>query len=263
MSRSPWLLCRTRRPEAPLRMYCLPHSGGSAGEFLMWAGRLPEVEVWGLQLPGHGSRMMEPAHTSMPELVAAIVAEVEFAAPYVLFGHSLGAGVAYEVTVALRELGAPLPSALVLSSFAAPDRQRRESALGGLDDRSLIAELEEQFGTLPEELREDPDWLELAVDTLRADLLIVDGYRPSQARPLPCPLLVLGGSDDQMVSEADLAAWSSRTTADFRLRTIPGGHFYFREDSNDFHSYLADQLLRFAGGAVPGSAALGSAASVP
>lgn len=262
MSRSSWLLCRIRRPEAPLRMYCLAHSGGSAGEFLMWAEQLPEVEVWGLQLPGHGSRMMERAHTAMPELVAAIVAEVEFSAPYVLFGHSLGAGIAYEVTLALRELGAALPQALILSSFAAPDRQRRDSELAGLDDQALIAELEEQFGPLPEELREDPDWLELAIGTLRADLRIVDDYRPSQAEALPCPLLVLGGSDDQMVSEADLSAWSSRTTGDFRLRMSPGGHFHFREDSNDFHSYLADQLLRFAGGAVPGSAALGPAAPV-
>lgn len=263
MSRSPWLLCRIRRPQAPLRMYCLAHSGGSPGEYLMWAEHLPEVEVWGVQLPGHGSRMMtEQAHTAMPDLVRAIVAEVEFAAPYVLFGHSLGAGIAYEVTVALRELGARLPSALVLSSFAAPDRQRRDSELAGLDDQALIAGLEEQFGPLPDELREDPDWLQLAIATLRADLRIVEDYQPSEAEPLPCPLLVLGGSDDPTVSEADLSAWSSATTDDFRLRMAPGGHFHFREDSDDFHSYLADQLLRVAGRAVPGTAALGSAASV-
>jgi surfactin synthase thioesterase subunit len=258
---SRWLLCRVPRPEASLRMYCLAHSGGSAGEYLMWADWLPDVEVWGLQLPGHGARMMEPAHTSMPDLVADVVSEVEFSAPYVLFGHSLGAGIAYEVAAALRERGAALPAALVLSAFAAPGRQR-ESELAALDERVLLAHLEEQFGPLPDELRDDPDWLEMTVEMLRADLRIVDSYRPTDTAPLPCPVLVLGGSDDQTVPEADLAAWRPHTTDDFRLRLLPGGHFYFREDSDDFHTYLADQLRRLAGGAVPGSAALGSAAPV-
>ncbi|MBV9823305.1 MAG: thioesterase [Actinobacteria bacterium] len=258
---NPWLLRRLPRPEAPLRMYCLAHSGGSPGEYLMWAERLPDVEVWGLQLPGHGARMMEPAHTAMPELVADLVAGVDFTAPYVLFGHSLGAAIAYEVAVALRERGAALPTALVLSSFAAPGRHR-STELAHLDEAVLLASLEEQFGPLPDELRDDPDWLEMTVETLRADLRIVDSYRPTETDPLPCPLLVLGGSADDTVTETDLAAWRPRTTDDFRLHLLPGGHFYFREDSDDFHTYLADQLRRLAGGAVPGSAALGSAAPV-
>lgn len=258
---SGWLLRRTPKPEAPLRMYCLAHSGGSVGEYLMWSEWLPDVEVWGLQLPGHGARMTEPAHTAMPELVQEIVSEVEFIAPYVLFGHSLGAGIAYEVAVARRERGATPPTALVLSAFAAPGRQR-ESELADLDEQVLLASLEDQFGPLPEELRDDPDWLEMTVEMLRADLRIVDGYRPTGTAPLPCPLLVLGGSDDDTLTESDLAAWRAHTTDDFRLHLLPGGHFYFREDSDDFHTYLADQLRRLAGGAVPGSAALGSAAPV-
>src|SRR5205823_943244 len=93
---TPWLVCRQRRPEAAMRLYCLPHSGGSAGEYVRWSDGLPGVEVWGVQLPGRGQRVGEPPLTRMPALVAALVASVPFRPPFALFGHSLGGLVAYE-----------------------------------------------------------------------------------------------------------------------------------------------------------------------
>src|SRR2546421_456760 len=92
-----WLACRERRPDAAFRLYCFPHSGGSAGEFVRWADQMPDVEVFGVQLPGRGGRYQEPAFTRMSSLVEAMVAQVPFHGPFVFFGHSLGALVAYEV----------------------------------------------------------------------------------------------------------------------------------------------------------------------
>ncbi|MBC3842411.1 thioesterase [Streptacidiphilus sp. 4-A2] len=108
--RSPWLLCREPRPQARMRLYCLPHSGGSAGEFLFWADGLPGYEVWGVQPPGRGERIEEEPYTAMPELVRALADEAEFTGPYALFGHSLGAAVAYELASELRARGRELPA---------------------------------------------------------------------------------------------------------------------------------------------------------
>lgn len=243
---SRWLLCRRRRPEAVARLYCLPHSGGSAGEFLFWSDALADIEVWGLQLPGHGDRRMEPPLTTMPQVVAAIADSVRFVPPYALFGHSLGAAVGYELALELRARGGPLPERLYVSSREPPHRHSPDPALLSLTDDELIEELGQQYGDIPDELSDDPDWRALVLGSLRADLSIIAGYHPSAALPLPCPIVAMGGRCDPTVSEEDLCAWDSCTTGTFGLRMFAGGHFYFREQDNDIHRYFAADLARAA-----------------
>jgi surfactin synthase thioesterase subunit len=243
---SPWLLCRTRRPTAAVRLYCLPYSGGSAGEFLFWSDALPDFEVWGVQPPGRGSRIEDQPFTSMPDLVAALADEVKPEPPYVLFGHSLGAAVSYELVLALRARGLPLPERLYLSAHRAPHLTRPGGKLADLNDDALLAEIEDQNDPLPAELRDDPDWRELTLGGLRADLRIVDTYAPGQSDPLPGPVIVMGGTQDPTVSEADLRAWRPCTTGTFELRMFAGGHFYFREHLDDIHRQFTADLAGLA-----------------
>lgn len=265
-TRSRWLLCRQRRPAAATRLYCFPHSGGSAGEYMRWSDRLPGSEVWGLQLPGRGSRLDEAPPTTMRELVDAIVAEVDFAAPYAFFGHSLGALVAYETAVVLRDRGMPGPQQLYLSAYGAPHLHRPGPAVHMLDGPELLAAVEQQYGPLPPELHEDPELCQLVLQGLRADLTIVATYRHRPADPLSCPVVVLGGSEDEETTPR-LAAWRGYATGSFDLRIFPGDHFYFRDSPDDTLGFLAaslaqpDQAQRDQR-AVPRPGALGPAAAV-
>lgn len=239
---SRWLLRRTPRPDAAIRLYCFPHSGGSAGEFLFWSDDLPDYEVWGAQPPGRGSRLGERPFTSMPELVRAIADEAEFTAPYALFGHSLGAAAAYELALELRKRGRPLPQRLYVSSHEAPHLHRTTPSSPAPDDATLLAELESQYGPVPEELRDDPQWRALTLDGLRADLHIVATYQPTPADPLPCPIVAMGGTRDAAVTQDELAAWRAYTAGDFELRMFAGGHFYFREEHHGIQRHFAADL---------------------
>ncbi len=259
---SRWLLCRHRRPEAAMRLYCFPHSGGSAGEYLRWADQLPDVEVWGLQLPGRGNRIGDTPLTTMSSLVQSLLAEVDFGRPYAFFGHSLGALVAYETARALRQRGIAGPEALLLSAYGAPHLHRPGPAMHELDGPSLLLAVEQEFGPLPDELREDPELFELVLTGLRADLAIVATYQSTSAEPLACPVVVLGGRDDQD-TEPDLAAWSRYTTGRFDLRMFPGDHFYFREHLNDVLSLLGRSLAELSHGALPRTGAHGPAPTIP
>jgi surfactin synthase thioesterase subunit len=239
VTRSRWLLCRRRRPEAASRLYCFPHSGGSAGEYVRWSDALPDTEVWGLQPPGRGRRLHEHAHASMTDLVEAIVAEAAFQPPYSLFGHSLGALVAYETALLLRERGLPGPDRLILSAYGAPHLHRPGRPMHELDDRGLLEAVEREYGMLPR--FDDAELSALVLAGLRADLTIVATYRTAPAEPLECALTVVGGADDAETPDR-LAAWHERTTGPFDLRLFPGGHFYFRERPDDLMRFLARTL---------------------
>ncbi len=229
MSPAPsWLACRLRRPEASVRLYCFPHSGGSVGEYVRWADALPDIEVWGVQLPGRGARAEEAPFTRVREVVDSLVGAVDFGTSFAFFGHSLGALVAFETARRLREQGRPPPGWLFLSAAPAPQLPPRGIPASHLDEDGLLTALEPSYGELAVELREDAELRELILPGLRADLALVESYQHAPGAPLACAMAVLGGVQDDLTRE-ELEPWRVHTTGPFSLHLLPGGHFYLRE----------------------------------
>lgn len=222
-----WFVQGPPRPGGQ-RLFCFPHGGGSAAEFIRWGRHLPRVELSAVQLPGRGTRLSEPALTSMDDVVAALTDVVPTTVPYSMFGHSLGALVAYEVTRALWRAGRPLPDRLIVSGFPAPSTPRTQSPVHPLPDEELIAEVGRRHGGLPEEVLGDAELKCLLARYLRADYQVLETYQWRPSDPLPVPVTVFGGRDDK-ISEADLRAWQGHTTEEITLRMFAGDHFYFRQ----------------------------------
>ncbi|RKH48181.1 thioesterase [Corallococcus sicarius] len=236
-----WLACRLRRPEAPVRLFCFPHSGGSAGEYVRWADALPDIEVWGVQLPGRGARAEETPFSRMRELVDTLVAEVDFGTSFAFFGHSLGALVAFETARRLRDLGRTPPDRLFLSAAPAPQLPPRGIPASHLDDDGLITALAPTYGELAVELREDAELRELLLPGLRADLAVVESYRHEPHAPLDCAMTVTGGTQDDLTRE-ELEPWRVHTTGPFDFHLLPGGHFYLREQKDSLLRLVAEAL---------------------
>jgi pyochelin biosynthesis protein PchC len=90
-------------PGAP-RLVCLPFAGGSASFFHPLSAALPDVEVLAAQYPGRQDRLSEPPVADLGAMADAVAAEQPAdSARTVLFGHSVGALVAYEVARRLIE----------------------------------------------------------------------------------------------------------------------------------------------------------------
>ncbi|CAM3272853.1 alpha/beta fold hydrolase [Stackebrandtia soli] len=237
-----WLLSRRQDPAARQRLYCFPHSGGAAGEYMAWSDPLPGTEVWAVQLPGRGSRFSESHLTSVDDIVKAMIAEVDFQPPYTLFGHSFGALLAFEVARGLAAAGRPAPERLILSACGAPETlDIRDTPLYMLDDDAFVSEMERLYGTMPSEIRDDPDVRALALPSLRSDMRAAEDYRFVDGNPLSTPIVALGGRDDYE-DEPKLAAWARHTRAAFSSRMFAGGHFYFRDRPDDFFAELARLL---------------------
>ncbi|MFF3412465.1 thioesterase II family protein [Streptomyces sp. NPDC002742] len=229
-----------------IALMCLPYAGAGASLFRPWREQPDRAfQVTPIQLPGREERFIEDPYTSVGEAAAGCAERVTAAAQgrqFALFGHSFGAVIAYETARLLVADGAPLPQRLIVSGAAAPGVARPYLGVDGLSDDELV----ERVGALAgydHEAFADPDLRELIVPALRADMAINETYRPGTVDPLPVPITVLRGMDDDLVTRMDAELWSGHTTAGYELLDMPGGHMYFAEDWQGLWAKL-DVVLR-------------------
>lgn len=225
-----WFRVYRPAPAARVRLICLPHAGGAASFYRSWPGCFPpSVEVVAVQPPGREDRLDDAFCEGMAGLVENLsdAMSVLCDRPYVLFGHSMGAAVAFELCVALRRRGRRLPLHLVVSGREAPCRHRGGTVHLG-DDASLCAELRRLNGTVSA-LMDNADWRSLVLPAIRSDYHAIETYRPSSGSPLPVPITALAGDSDHELLPGDVEAWRAWTAASFDLRRFSGGHFYLNE----------------------------------
>ncbi|MET8164422.1 alpha/beta fold hydrolase [Streptomyces sp. NPDC005329] len=239
---SPWIRRYAPAPEAPVRLVCLPHAGGSATFYSGLARRLaPDVDVLAVQYPGRLERRAEAPMKELAALAEALVAELTpwTDRAFALFGHSLGAMAAFETARRLEAVGRP-PVALFVSGRGAPSLHRREFG-PQLDDALLLRQMRGLGGTDPRVFA-DEELMRLALPVIRADYRMVEDYRYVPGPPLGCLVTALNGRTDPKVSAPGVDAWRHHTTASFDSLTFPGGHFYLVDRHEEVTTALTDRL---------------------
>ncbi|MFJ6793785.1 thioesterase II family protein [Streptomyces sp. NPDC091268] len=239
-----------------LRLFVLHHAGGSHLAYTAWVEHFPaHWDVCLLEAPGRGPLSAVPALLGTADLAAYLLQDLApwLDAPYAFFGHSMGALVAYEMTLQAVESGLEAPVWLGISACESPFEEEAPAGpllhtMPGPDLRAALAAM----GGLPAAILEDEDVWALYEPRLRADFQLVESWRPRPAGrsriPVPCSLF--GGEDDHVVTPAQLAAWSAGTDRLIGEHLYPGAHFYWEDQV----PLIAAQIVEEVDTADPGLA---------
>lgn len=245
--RGRWFQPEESDPEASVRLFLFPFAGGNAAMYREWLDLLPAaVAAQAVQLPGRVDRRLETAFTEMEPLVDAMCeafcAELDDR-PYAVFGHSMGALLAYRLALAMQREGrAPI---LLSSAGWAPEgfTVPTEEQVGLPQDE--LVQWVVSLGSVPAELYQDPEVLALAMPPTRADLRICVDYRNDGAR-MSCPVVTYTGKSDPLVASEAMASWEPRCSGYLGNCEFPGGHFFIYHEALAITTDLARHLHRCA-----------------
>jgi surfactin synthase thioesterase subunit len=213
-----------------MRLFCLPHAGGSAVFYRPWAKEIsPAVEVHTVQYPGRADRMADAFVTDAHQLARLIAGAMAplMDRPAALFGHSMGAVLGYEVARLLQERGAA-PVHVFASGTRPPHDRGDERRVSDLDDDGVVEEIVKMGGSDAEALRE-PELRELVLPYIRNDFTLIEDYAHRDGTRLAVPLTAIIGDSDPHVSPEQARGWAQATDGRFALKVLPGGHFYLTD----------------------------------
>jgi surfactin synthase thioesterase subunit len=213
-------------PDAHGQLVCLPHAGGSAAYFFPLSRALtPDIAVRSVQYPGHQDRRDERCIESIFDLATEVVAALMPVAdrPTALFGHSMGAILAFEIARLLEARGVQ-PSALFVSGRRAPSLHR-DGTVHLRDDAGIIDEVRRLGGT-DSAILGDEDLLRMALPAIRSDFKAAETYRFRPGDLLATPIFAHVGDQDPQATIEEVRAWADHTSTHFELTVHDGGHFY-------------------------------------
>ncbi len=240
----PWIPFRRPNPLARLRLFCFPYAGGGASAFCAWAGGLPGgIEVCPVQLPGREHRFQEPPFTCLEPLIEALAGALipYLDLPFGFFGHSMGGLIAFELARRLRKKKGPCPAHLFVSGRRAPQVPDDDEPFYTLPDPEFVTKLRQLNGT-PEEVFRNANLMDFLLPTLKADFAVCETYVHRDEAPLDCPISIFGGLEDADVTRDELAVWRCHTRGRFRLRMLPGNHFFIHSSRSLLLRAVAEDL---------------------
>lgn len=240
-----WLPLDNRRPTAHVRLFCFPYAGGGAALFRPWATDLPStIDVQPVQLPGREGRLRDRPFTSMTTVVPAVADAIEarLDQPFALFGHSLGAFIAFELAREFARRGTPAPVHLFVSGQRPPHTPPRWPPVYALRDAEFLAAIIERYDAVPRDVLAHPELMRILMPLLRADFTMHDTYAFVPSDPLECPVTAFCAEDDPEAPASDAYRWREQTRSRFNVRAFSGGHFFLNHERSAMLCAIAAEL---------------------
>ncbi|MCG7563274.1 MULTISPECIES: alpha/beta fold hydrolase [Pseudoalteromonas] len=242
--KSKWLRVFQPRPDASCRIFCFPYAGSGPAVYKDWGNLLPpDIEVVAIHYPGRESRSDELLLTDLIELVEQLRKQIlpYLDKPFVFFGHSMGAYIAFELTRALWKCAGVRPDSLFISAAGAP-HIREPNCISDLSYKEFLRALLKLNG-IPSEVLKNPELITYALPILRSDMRICESYTCQTIEPLEVPMTVFGGTQDKRISFERLEKWQLHAATTYKLEMYDGDHFFINTQRRKIIDAINKELL--------------------
>lgn len=220
-TRKPRWLLRPPEPDTD-RLFCFPFAGTGASSYRSWPNRIGPMEVCPVQLPGRENRLREEPYHDFETFAAeaADALDEHLDRPYALFGHCMGALLAYALLVRLQETGRRLPERLFVSSSLVPSRGFFGLFHPSMSDERLTEELARVARAMGGSGEMLPELVDIAIALLRNDMDMCLHYAPPGPVPLEAPITAIAWTDDPDVPPGEMREWNDY--GEVRHHLLPG-----------------------------------------
>lgn len=216
------------RTSNKVKIFALPFGGGGKYSYRALERFVPQHFEWEtIELPGRGARMPEPLLTDIHAMAEDLFKQIQsriYKVEYLIYGHSMGTLLAYELMKKILVSGLTRPACLFLTGGEAPSA-KRDRKIAGYEKNAFWQEVEE-LGGLPKEMLSNIELKDFFEPILRCDFKAIEAYVYHQIeQPLPVPIFIRAGKEEG-ISRADIDGWQKETVFTLDSQILPGGHFF-------------------------------------
>jgi surfactin synthase thioesterase subunit len=230
-----------------IKIITIPYAGGNRYSFNRMKKYISKkFDLISLEYPGRGDRTGEILISDMTlivqDLINKLKSSIDTDFSYVLFGHSMGGIVAFEMCHQMQKMGMRLPDFLLITGTSGPSSKSRSKrkwhSLPSAELRELLNELNE--GELS--VFDNKDLFDYMEPIIRNDFHAISNYRYEKKEKLNIPIMVITG-DRELITSSDVRLWESETKLPVEFHELPGGHFFIFDNSEKIINLVENKLL--------------------
>jgi medium-chain acyl-[acyl-carrier-protein] hydrolase len=224
-----------------ISLFCLHHAGGNAEFFLPWKQHLPQhIQLCPIQLPGRSFLshiQLEPNFNNISKLIAQTISKHSENSNFILFGHSMGAMLAFHVSHLLTKQ----PLLLCLSGLEAPLFWNTKAFSQRAYKSDLLKWMIQNYYPDLSNTNELAEALNPFVETLRNDLLLCVSHQLSEIKKFEGKVLIFNAQDDELIDHSKIAEWINFCPQVNLINFQNGGHFFLRVHTHEIIRYISEQ----------------------
>lgn len=228
-----------------VKLFCIPYAGGSSSIYLSWKKYFKEeIEIYPVELAGRGKRFDEKPYTNMEDILNDIYNSIKDDindGEYMIFGHSMGALLAYELIHMINENGDNKPKHAFFSGKGAQHIPVLKESIYKLSDHEFMKKVYSLGGT-SKELLDTKELLEIFIGVLKADYEAIDKYEYHDRRyKFEFPISILNGIEDKLTKDC-ISEWSIHTEKECNIYNFPGGHFFINNNIKEISEIIKSKI---------------------
>ncbi|PIB36292.1 hypothetical protein BFP72_13260 [Reichenbachiella sp. 5M10] len=230
--------------EQKAKLFMFHSMGAGASMYDHFIYNAPEgTDVYAVQLPGRENRKNEDRYTDFGQLIddleSAIVPLLD--TPFVMYGHSFGGMVAFELSRRLRNKYGKEPLHFFSSATMAPQMSVTWKNRDVLKQSAISSNSEQKLLGLMNYI-DDINYVKKILPILRLDMVLLTTYDYQVEQKLNCPITVFSAIEDEVTLPEEMAPWQEHTASEFRQELVHGDHWFVSRNKDFIRHQISQDL---------------------